>query len=944
MNVLLRGTALATSMAFFSSVTALAASPDGTSSSVAAASDQLETVVVTANKRAENIKDVPVSISVVGGEALEENHITSADDLTRNAPGISFTEGGGSGNAGVGAANFEIRGIASSVGAATVGVYLDEVPVTLLNQSGAFTPKFFDFDRVEVLRGPQGTLYGASSEGGTVRFLTNQPNLDQYEVDGTGDVSGTEHGGVNTDDRAVVNIPIVPGEFAIRFGAEWTLQSGWIDQYAHQPGNLAARTDQLLDSGANTERDQVFKFSAKWQPEPDFTITPSILYQREYQDDSPVFYLGEGLYNESSSIHQYAKDVDVIPSLTVDKGVGIGTLTSISSYFYRDYERGRDGTYYDPDIVVPYYLDTAAAPYTTAGKAGIADTTLATLPTTATDSERIRVVNEEIRLTSPSKQDSGLPFTWVIGGFYSNTTDYYNHNEYAPGWNALFEKIYGFSPSDQALSPIADYLDPSDNSLWAGDRFYYDISKRGVAQYASFGQTDFDILPDLHGEVGLRYQYSNLTYSRQGGGWWDLGDIHNASGDARDYALTPKFSLTYDLSPNANIYATASKGYRDGGVNTPVPQALCGPYEKAAGIASSPPSYGPDKLWSYELGTKGTVLDNTLSYSADVYYIQWSNVQQQILIPVCAFDYISNVGDAEAYGSEAQVDYKVPFVHGLTVSGNASVEHAVITSSSGNGAAAVGEKLLFTPDWTAVLSANYSFPVGGEGMTGFVRTDYDWIGRSHGDFIRDATDFTNKQYGVLNGSIGVLTESGFEVQLYGKNLANDSTIIKSPTIADVTEAYTVMPLTVGLKVSKQFIIPTSTAPEVAPVQPVPPPAPPAPPAPAPEIQRSFQVFFDFDKSTVTDAAAAVIKAAAAAIKAGNVVQITVTGHTDTVGSAKYNQALSERRAASVKSALIAEGVASGEITTLGVGKTGLLVPTADGVREPQNRRAEIVLQ
>ncbi len=120
--------------------------------------------------------------------------------------------------------------------------------------------------------------------------------------------------------------------------------------------------------------------------------------------------------------------------------------------------------------------------------------------------------------------------------------------------------------------------------------------------------------------------------------------------------------------------------------------------------------------------------------------------------------------------------------------------------------------------------------------------------------------------------------------------------------------------------------------------------PPAPVAQAPEAQREFQVFFDFDKSDITDAAARVIQAAADVVKAGGIAHITVTGHTDTVGSARYNQGLSERRAASVKAKLVADGVGGGEITTMGVGKTGLLVPTADGVREPQNRRAEIVLQ
>jgi outer membrane protein OmpA-like peptidoglycan-associated protein len=227
-------------------------------------------------------------------------------------------------------------------------------------------------------------------------------------------------------------------------------------------------------------------------------------------------------------------------------------------------------------------------------------------------------------------------------------------------------------------------------------------------------------------------------------------------------------------------------------------------------------------------------------------------------------------------------------------------------------------------------------------VAAYVRADYDWVGRSHGDFNRSALDYTDKQYGVINARIGVDT-GAFEVSLFAKNLLDNQQIIKHPNVDGVQEAYTLTPLTVGLNVTAHFAAATQS-PEPA-AAPVPPPAPTVPPpAPVAEAKRSFQVFFDFDKSTITEAAAKVIHAAADAVKAGNVVQIAVTGHTDTVGTASYNQGLSERRAGAVKQQLVTDGVATGDITTTGVGKTGLLVPTADGVREPQNRRAEIVLQ
>ena len=772
-------------------------------------SGKIEEIVVTAEKRSENLRDVPASISALSGATLEQQHIESLDDVTRTVPGISFSAGSGSvAGAGVGSESIEIRGIGSNVGSATVGIYVDGVPVTTPTQAGTFIPKIFELDRLEVLRGPQGTLYGASSEGGTVRFLTRQPNLDDYEFQVSSDLSGTLHGGLNTDDRGIANIPIIQGQLAVRAGIEFTGQSGWISRYEHAFEDPVDRTDSLIKSDTNAERDFALHLAATWSPSPDLVITPALIYQRQYQDDTPAFYLDQGTYNQAKSVYEYARDVDFIPSLTVDKDLGWAKVTSVSSYFYRGFDRARDGTDFDPDFVVPDCLDVDVgcgnAPpttvYNTSSKAGLADALLSTLPTTATEAERTTATTEELRLTSPSRAESGLPFSWVAGLFYSTITDKLNHNEVTPGWNATFEQIYGFSPNNPALSPLADIDDPH---AWNND-FYYFSTSRGYDQYAGFAQAEYAILPDLIATAGLRYQITDLSYSRQGAGFYDIGVQHNYSSSAEDYALTPKFSLKYELSDTSNIYATAAKGYRDAGVNDPVNQLLCAPYEKQIGLSGTAPgSFGPDKLWSYELGSKNLLADRQLSLNVDGYYIQWSKIQQQILIPTCAFDFISNVGDAEAYGSELELQYRLPFVKGLTLGLNSSVEKTRITSSTGNGAAAVGQQLLFTPQWTTTVSGTYSFQLMQDAVA-FVRTDYDWTGRSHGDFVQNTTDYNNKQYGVLNASFGVSFDDGLDVQLYAKNLLDSVTVIREPTIADVTEAYTVPPMTIGLKVTKNF--------------------------------------------------------------------------------------------------------------------------------------------
>src|SRR5476649_2186964 len=181
-------------------------------------SDQLQTVMVTANKRKEDSSKVATSISVISGDDLVAQHIGDFADMTRSIPNISFSGGGGGGDAGngPGLSNIEMRGVSSTGGSATVGVYLDDVSITVGNiySMGSVEPKFFDLDRVEVLRGPQGTLYGASSMGGTIKFIGNQPNVKEREASVYSELASTKGGAGNYLASAVVNQPLIPGELA----------------------------------------------------------------------------------------------------------------------------------------------------------------------------------------------------------------------------------------------------------------------------------------------------------------------------------------------------------------------------------------------------------------------------------------------------------------------------------------------------------------------------------------------------------------------------------------------------------------------------------------------------------------------------------------------------------------------------------------------------------
>ena len=215
---------------------------------------QIQEVTVTANRRRENARKIPTSIGVISGQELATHHIEDYEDVTRVLPGVSFAAHNGPGQD-----NISIRGVSSTVGNPTVGIYLDDVPIITQNgYEGVAQPRFLDLDRIEVLRGPQGTLYGASSEGGTIRFLSNQPDLGTVGGSISSDLSGTVHGGINQDQQVVANLPLVTDKLGIRIAGEFLTDSGYIDN--------KSLSGQDLKNGTNYDRTGDVHVTVKWLP------------------------------------------------------------------------------------------------------------------------------------------------------------------------------------------------------------------------------------------------------------------------------------------------------------------------------------------------------------------------------------------------------------------------------------------------------------------------------------------------------------------------------------------------------------------------------------------------------------------------------------------------------------------------------------------------------
>ncbi len=763
-----------------------AASPDN--------SNTLEEVVVTAQKRSENLKAVPASISVLSGSTLNSTAISNLDDLSRAVPGLSVQASGAEGNA-----QLQIRGVSSTAGDSTVNIYLNETPISIsARYGGATQPIPFDLAQVEVLRGPQGTLYGASSLGGTIRYIQNKPNLDTFGGFVGSDLSGTVHGGVNYEMSGLVNIPIVDDVFAIRLGGLYGSDSGWIDNYN---GN-----GDIAHSGVNSDEKKLIRFSALYQPTDDLTIQANTTYQGFYTKDTSSFYTAAGaanstgsgaapyivttgLFKQSKLVQEWGHDDVVVSDIDVTANLGFADLTSVSSYFRRSNPQVIDGTYYNSGALADFFLPAQYAPAAS----------VAFSPSPVNQQMGWNSWSQEIRLSSPT--DAQSPLKWVGGIYVSAVHASTSQIDPDPTIGSNFQAAYGvpIGTISQALGGA-----PNDPALF--NPIYAVGEEEKIDQYAAFGQVTYDILDDLHLSAGLRYSLArdvNDSKNAQNS-FYDLGLPAEVKTTIKAYSATPRFSLSYDIDSLTSIYTTEAKGFRLGGPAGSLPSGpgnSCQPSYDALGLTGAPGAYGPDSLWSYEAGVKSTLADRSLSINAAGYYIDWQRVQQGVNLPSCGYSFTANAGDAEVYGGEIELVYAPKFVKGLKLGLTGSFNHAEITKTTAP-FAQVGQTLEDVPERTVTVSGDYYIPIVNE-WSGFAHLDYDFTGHSHGAFQTNLPSYENKAYGVVNAQLGVDTDT-WKIYLFAKNLFNNHTIFQQPTVASITEGYTVRPLTVGLSVRKDF--------------------------------------------------------------------------------------------------------------------------------------------
>jgi outer membrane receptor protein involved in Fe transport len=554
-----------------------------TRADAADSSDQLAEVVVSAEKRQSTVQETPISITAITGEDLEARGLTNLVSVTKEAPGISFR------SAGPGQTEFEMRGVSSTGGSVgTVGFYLDETPFTPPSFGAigkvVIDPNLYDLQSVEVLRGPQGTLYGAGSMGGTIRVLTKQPNL--HEFDASADVtgSGTDGGGFNRSGDLMLNIPLINDVMALRLVGSTEYRDGWLDRIVVSPFPEPTNTGCVPQEGwagcargavtagpsrviprVNWERLNTLRPSLLIKPTDELSISISALYQRTTMGGYDNFDIPPGCDTGAPCGHYQPFDVaepfsDLVRLLSTVIHYDTSTVgvTSATSYWTRNESQAQDAS---------EALESALGP------------PFVSAPLAETDASK--QLSEELRLAS----NGGGAFQWLVGVFYSDFKFVWDQSWYSDTFAI---------PTNPAGAIYVAHIP-------------YDTK-----QYAAFTEESYKITSDLKFTAGLRaFRYQSDASTVYSGLLTPSGDGSNFYGSTNTSAhgLNPKFNLSYAPTHDLTLYGTAAKGFRPGGISEAFPQS-CVPGLQAVGLTpAAAQSYGPDSLWNYELGEKARLMD-----------------------------------------------------------------------------------------------------------------------------------------------------------------------------------------------------------------------------------------------------------------------------------------------------------------------------------------------
>ena len=714
----------------------------------------IEEVVVTAQKREENLQDVPVPVTAVSAASLVEHNQLSLQDYYTKIPGLNLTMLGDVGNAYI-----SIRGITTGGYInPTVGFVVDDVPfgtstaavAGLQGQAPDIDPT--ELTRVEVLRGPQGTLYGASSMGGLVKYVTADPSTDQVNGRlqiGTTKVRDGQDLGYSV--RGAANVPL-SDTFAIRASGSSRGDPGYID-------NLQAGKKDVNSGSAQTAR-----LAALWEPSEHFSLRLSALYQRAQRDGSsdthlpapvgPVAGLGDleqsALVNTGTYDNRYQAYSAILTGKT-----GSAELTSLTGYGTSEFATSLD-----------------AAPI-----AGFAQTNFGVRGAASIVHGKVSKFSQELRLAMPL----GERVQWLVGAFYT-------HENY-PG----SQDVLAIDPATGAVAGTFN------NAVYSGN----------YSEYAGFTDLTFQVTDRFDIQIGGRHGHNRITSAQSNVATPTTPQLFvtsvtpefRSTDDAFTYLVTPRFRI----NPDVMAYARVASGYRPGGVNTFTVGTIIG----------VPTEFGHDTTKNYEIGIKGRAFGR-LSYDTSVYYIDWSAVQLQLRtqVPSGLFQaYTLNVGGAKSEGAELSVEFRP--IDSLRVTSWVAFNHALLTDVPQDSPLVVfkDSRLPYSARWSGNLSVDKAFRLG-TNVTASAEASLSYVGDRKGRFFTSCVGATCTGFPQENfrsyTQLDLRAEATFSswtISAFINNVTDERGVLRRGRDASLSLLYAVsytQPRTIGLSLARSF--------------------------------------------------------------------------------------------------------------------------------------------
>ena len=775
-----------------------------------AASGALEEIVVTATRREESISKVPISITAINEDTIDKKGIKDFQDIVRFTPGVSIDTSGT--NA------ISIRGISSSAGAGTTGIYIDDTPIQMralgFNPDDTL-PKTFDLDRVEILRGPQGTLFGSGSEGGTVRYIMAQPSVTTESDYARAEVSYTEKGQPSYEVGVAHGGPIVDDVLGFRASIWYRYDGGWINRV---DDNTGATTEK----NANYANTVAARFALLYQPVEGLKITPSVTFQDARKNDESTFWpaysnVADGVFNNATPERIPVPDLYYLPALKIVWDLGKTQLISNSSYYHRNELTGYQGTVYD----LAYFQSQSWL----IGSCGSASTTPVppcswyplinasgihlpagfqneVTPNQMTNKQA--TWTQEIRWQS---NDDSSAWKWTVGTFWSlskeTSIEELKDTQIIPFWTALF----GIPPSAWFYLPPAT----AGNYYYCNGQgtpgqpipncdIYYNNNVVQDRQIAGFGEVTYSLTDRLKLTAGARIAKLSVSLEHFAAGLENY-EPNYASASEGETSFTPKLGLSFQADPQNLYYTTYAKGFRPGGANATLPPYCngLGGLEQTGFPNGAPLTYKSDSTQSYEIGSKNN-FGERFRIATSVYYIKWNDIQQNVYVPYnCGLQFTDNLGTAVAKGFDVQSDLVLGA--GFTVEAAFGYTSARFSASTPppnpeppgwqplvqKGDAISGEAAIdggpgTNPPWTVALGLQYDFKLADR--SAFIRMDWEYTSRNPwlaatqdpgtAQFDANTYSLSSTHFASLRSGI---TLGDFQVALFCDNVFDSHTTI-----------------------------------------------------------------------------------------------------------------------------------------------------------------------